>query len=381
LSKKPFLFIQKVTHIKNAGMRRLLSGEPKHNDRNGRKMKVRKRFLPMLLTALVLLINPVGQAVEGVSPSELKGSGERLLYPGGMPFGVKFYTDGLIIVGFTDVPCEGMNHKPAYDAGLRENDVITKVNGNDVKTSGEFLEYMTGEPLEITYERGGEEGNVVFTPVKSAEDGKYKTGMWIRDTTAGIGTVTYIVPETGEFAGLGHGICDPTTGELVNMSRGTVIDVAISGINKGVCGTPGELKGYFKADRTGVLLGNTKCGVFGVLGRIPFDKIPQPALPIGGKDEVKEGPAWIWSTLDDNEVAKYEIEIVGIDRDCGDYRNFQIEVVDEELIEKTGGIVQGMSGSPIVQDGKLVGAVTHVLINDPTKGYGIFIENMLDAAG
>ncbi len=344
-------------------------------------MKRKNRFLPVLFTALVLMINPVAQGVTGASPAELKSGGERLLYPGGMPFGVKFYTDGLVIVGFSDVPCEGGSRKPAYDAGLRENDVITKVNGTEVHNSNDFLGFVTGEPMEITYERGGEEWNVVFTPVQSAEDGKFKTGMWVRDTTAGIGTVTYIIPETGEFAGLGHGICDPSTGELVNMVRGTVMDVAISGVNKGVSGTPGELKGYFRGDRTGVLLGNTKCGVYGVLGRIPFEKIPQPALPIGGKDEVKEGQAWIWSTLDDNEVCRYEIEIVGIDRDCADYRNFRIEVVDEELIGKTGGIVQGMSGSPIIQDGKLVGAVTHVLINDPTKGYGIFIENMLDAAG
>jgi len=367
-------------------VRRLKSGErKKEKTMTGmdEKMKLRKRILPALLAALVLLINPGagGAKICAATPAELNAGGERLLYPGGMPFGVKFYTDGLIIVGFTDVPCGEESRKPAYDAGLRVNDVITKVNGNDVRNSGDFLSYVTGDPLAITYERDGKESMVEFTPVKSAEDGKFKTGMWIRDTTAGIGTVTYIVPETGEFGGLGHGICDPSTGELVNMVRGTVIDVAISGINKGVCGTPGELKGYFKSDRTGVLLGNTRCGVYGVLGRIPVERIPQPALPIGGKDEVTEGTAWIWSTLDDNEVAKYEIEIVEIDRDCADFRNFRIEVVDEELIEKTGGIVQGMSGSPIIQDGKLVGAVTHVLINDPTKGYGIFIENMLDAAG
>ncbi len=346
------------------------------------KMKLKKRILPLLIAASVLIIPPsLGNHAGAATPAEIAKGGERLLYPGGMPFGVKFYTDGLVIVGFTDVPCEGGVSKPAYDAGLRINDIITKVNGTDIRNSNDFLGFMTGDPLEITYERGGVEENVVFTPVKSTADGKFKTGMWIRDTTAGIGTVTYIIPETGEFGGLGHGICDPASGELVNMVRGTVIDVAISGISKGVCGTPGELKGYFKSEKTGVLIGNTKCGVFGVFGAIPFDKIPQPALPAADKTEVKEGTAWIWSTLDDNEVEKYEIEIVGIDFDSTDCRNFEIEVVDAALIEKTGGIVQGMSGSPIIQDGKLVGAVTHVLINDPCRGYGIFIENMLDAAG
>lgn len=341
-------------------------------------MKRNLKFLLNIAVVLSLILN-IGVPSMAVSPSEIYSGGEQLLYPGGMPFGVKFFTDGLVIVGFTDVPCDSGSPTPAYDAGLRVNDIITKVNGNEVKTSADLLGLIAGEPLEVTYERNGEEGSVVFTPVLSKEDGKYKTGMWIRDTTAGIGTITYIVPETGEFAGLGHGICDPATGELVNMTRGTVIDVAISGITKGVSGAPGELKGYFKPDKTGVLLGNTKCGVYGVLGSIPYDKIPQPALPIADKSEVTEGTAWIWSTLDDNQVNRYEIEIVNIDQKSMDNRNFEIVVKDKELIERTGGIVQGMSGSPIIQNGHIVGAVTHVMINDSTKGYGIFIENMLAA--
>jgi len=341
-------------------------------------MKKKKVFLPCIAAVLGLIINSA--AVTAAVPSDIYSGGERLVYPGGMPFGVKFFTDGLVIVGFADVPCEAGSSTPAYDAGLRINDRITKVNGTDVTGSGDLLGAITGEPIEITYEREGEERRVIFTPVLSSEDGKFKTGMWVRDTTAGIGTVTYIIPETGEFGGLGHGICDPATGEPVKMTRGTVMDVEISGITKGICGTPGELKGFFKSDKTGVLLGNTPCGVYGVLAHIPYDKIPQPALPVADKEDVEEGPAWIWSTLDDNQVCRYKIEIVKIDEDNGENRNFEIVVNDDKLIGRTGGIVQGMSGSPIIQDGKLVGAVTHVLINDPTKGYGIFIENMLDAA-
>ncbi len=340
-------------------------------------MKMNKKFLPGLLIVLGLMIN-TGAPAAAATPAEVQG--ERLVYPGGMPFGVKFFTEGLLVVGFADVPCEGGSSTPAYDAGLRVNDRITKVNGNDVESSSDLLKQITGEPIEITYVRSGEERIAVFTPVQSREDGKFKTGMWVRDTTAGIGTVTYIIPETGEFAGLGHGICDPATGEPVKMARGTVIDVEISGINKGISGTPGELKGYFKSDKTGVLLGNTKCGVYGVLGAIPYDKIPQPALPVAEKSEVEEGTAWIWSTLDDNEVCRYEIEILRIDHENAEHRNFEIAVTDAALIERTGGIVQGMSGSPIIQNGKIIGAVTHVMVNDPTRGYGIFIENMLDAA-
>ncbi len=343
-------------------------------------MKMKRKILPGLIVVLGLMIN-TGIGTAAVVPEALHSEGERLVYPGGMPFGVKFYSEGLVIVGFTDVPCEDGSPTPAYDAGLRVNDIITKVNGNDVDTSGDLLDSITGETMEITYLRDGEEGRVSFTPVQSTEDGKYKTGMWVRDTTAGIGTVTYIIPETGEFGGLGHGICDPATGEPVKMVRGTVMDVEISGINKGVSGTPGELKGYFKSDKTGVLLGNTKCGVYGVLGEIPFDKIPQPALPVADPSDVEEGTAWIWSTLDDNAVCRYEIEILRIHRDSEDHRNFEIAVRDERLIDRTGGIVQGMSGSPIIQNGHIVGAVTHVMVNDPTRGYGIVIENMLDEAG
>ena len=344
------------------------------------KMKVRKRILPALVLALVMMINPasLGGRVQSASPMELGASGERLLYPGGMPFGVKFYTDGLVIVGFTDVPCEGGVSKPAYDAGLRVNDVITKVNGNDVRTSGDFLDYMTGESLRITYERGTEEGEVVFTPVKSTEDGKYKTGLTVRDSGAGIGTVTYIEPETNFFGGLGHGICDGETGAVIPMERGTVSEVSINGAVKGVSGSPGELRGSFKNTKTGALLENTSRGVFGMFTSLP--EAHGELLPIAFKNEVKSGEAYIICTLDGTGPQKYSVKISDIDRNADGNKCFSVKITDKRLIEKTGGIVQGMSGSPIIQNGKLVGAVTHVLISDPTSGYGIFIENMLAAA-
>lgn len=342
-------------------------------------MKKRIKFLFTAVLALCLGLQ-LGLAAGAVSPSPnaLYAPGERLFYPGGMPFGVKFFSEGLVVVGFTDVPCGGANKTPAYDAGLRVNDRITKVNGTEMKTSEDFLSLIEGKPMEITFERDGKEHSVVLTPALSDEDGKYKTGMWVRDTTAGIGTVTFLIPETGAFAGLGHGICDAATGELTKMTRGTVVDVSISGITKGTSGAPGELKGFFQKDKAGVLLGNTRCGVFGVISRLPFDKIPEPALPAADPSEVTEGPAFIWSTLNDNQVRRFEIEIVHIDQESTDNRNFEILVKDEELIRRTGGIVQGMSGSPIIQNGRLVGAVTHVMIHDPTRGYGIFIENMLE---
>ena len=305
------------------------------------------------------------------------------VYVGGMPFGIKFYSQGILIVGFTEIETENGMETPALDAGLQVNDIITHVNGSEVESAGDFIGLIedAGESVDVTYVRGGDEKTVSFVPSVSKEDGKRKTGMWIRDTTAGIGTVTYILPETGEFAGLGHGICDAESGKLLEMKRGTVVDVRISGISKGISGTPGELKGYFTSDKSGVLLGNTLCGVHGILSKIPYDTIPEK-VGVAARDEIHTGEAYIWCTLDGNCPQRYSIEITEIHPGDSrqDNRCFSIEVTDEELLARTGGIVQGMSGSPILQNGRIVGAVTHVLINDPTKGYGIFIENMLEAA-
>jgi stage IV sporulation protein B len=200
--------------------------------------------------------------------------------------------------------------------------------------------------------------------------------MWIRDSTAGIGTVTFINPDNNMFAGLGHGICDVDTAELMPMLKGQIIDVTISAVNKGKPGYPGELQGYFNPEKIGSLIGNTDTGVYGIYSKIP-DNIPTEPLPIGLRQEVEEGRAYIYCTTDSNEVEKYEIEIIKINQNSSDLKNFIIKITDPKLLEATGGIVQGMSGSPVVQNDKIIGAVTHVLINDPTKGYGIFIESML----
>ena len=336
--------------------------------------KIYNRFVLFALTLIIILNIVSFIPVLGVKYDKVD--------VGGMPFGVKFYSQGLVIVGFTDVETDGGTKTPAYDAGLRINDIITHVNGDEVKTSDEFIKIIeeSNNEIQITYVRDGNSRTVSFSPSVTT-DGKKRTGMWIRDTTAGIGTVTYMIHETGEFAGLGHGICDAETGELLKMERGTVVDVQISGISKGVAGTPGELKGYFTSDKSGVLLGNTTCGVYGVMSDAPDEICPQHNIDVADRNEVHSGEAYIWCTLDDNIPRQYKIEIGEINRDSKDNRSFEVTVLDPALLSKTGGIVQGMSGSPIIQDGKLVGAVTHVLIGDPSKGYGIFIENMMDAAG
>ena len=331
--------------------------------------------------ALLISLNLVLTAVP--CPAAASGTVPESVCVSGMPFGVKFYSQGILIVGFSEIETADGIETPALDAGLQTGDIITRVNGSEVKTAGEFIGIIENaqNPLQVTYLRGGDENTVSFVPSVSKEDGKRKTGMWVRDTTAGIGTVTFVLPDTGEFAGLGHGICDAETGELLEMKRGTVVDVMISGVTKGVAGSPGELKGYFTSDKSGVLLGNTLCGVYGVMSNVPWETIPETA-EVAAREDIRPGEAYIWCTVDGNRPQKYSINITEIRRDVSmqDNRCFSIEVTDPVLLEKTGGIVQGMSGSPILQNGRIVGAVTHVLINDPTKGYGIFIENMLEAA-
>ncbi len=334
-------------------------------------MKINKQKITVLMTAAVLVLT-----TPGVSAAE------ATLIAGGVPFGVKFMAGGVMVVGFSGYETESGVRTPAYDAGLRVNDIITHVNGKTVETTADVMKMVekSKEEIEITVERNGTEETFRFQPLATG-DGKRRTGMWIRDTTAGIGTVTYIDPTTCEFAALGHGICDSETGEILEIQKGNVVEVEITGITKGMAGTPGELKGYFSSEKAGVLLENTECGVYGVLTQIPEELKTESPYSIGKREELTAGEATIRCTLDEGEPEEYTVCIEDIRYDSRDNRSFTVVVTDQELIEKTGGIVQGMSGSPIIQNGKLVGAVTHVLINDPCRGYGIFIENMLDAAG
>ena len=339
---------------------------------------LKNRFLSYLLTVSVLLtLHSFPALAEG---TEGKISAGDEVYVGGMPFGIKLYTEGLLVVGFSPVDCDAGSTTPASDAGLTVGDVIIEINGKKVTTSVEFSDTVgTSEgELQIKYLRHGEEHTVTVKPSLSKKDGRYKTGMWLRDSTAGIGTVTFTVPDTLEFAGLGHGVCDGETGDLIPLQRGVAAEAKISGIKKGTPGTPGELRGYFTGADIGTIQSNTSCGVFGVLSKEVINPLMPDKVCIASRGEVKLGEADIYCTLEGAEPSQFKIKILRLPEDSS---NFEIEVCGTALLEKTGGIVQGMSGSPIIQDGKLVGAVTHVLISDPTKGYGIFIEDMLEAAG
>ncbi len=327
----------------------------------------------------VMLFSIIG--VRGIDVSAAQGfkyEGLKLI-PGGTPFGVRFNTVGVLVVGFCDIDAKKGTENPAYTAGLRANDVITKANGEILSDAGQLtkiVENSDGKSICLTYTRGGEEKTATLTPIYSVSEKRYKTGIWVRDSGAGIGTVTYVFPKTYAFGGLGHGICDGETGKLIPMQRGSVTDVTISAIKRGVSGTPGEIKGYFGNNKLGTLIDNTECGVYGLFTEKP--KGTGEAMDIASRHEVKNGDAYILCTLDGGGVCKYSVEITGINRDAKGSKCFTVKISDKALIEKTGGIIQGMSGSPIIQNGKLIGAVTHVLINDPTTGYGIFIENMLE---
>jgi stage IV sporulation protein B len=298
-----------------------------------------------------------------------------------MPFGIKFKTAGVTVVGFSDTPDSSSAPNVANASGLKIKDVIVAVDGQSIKSAEDFtraVEKFNGTPLTLTVKRGGEEKQIKLTPTFSKLEKKYKAGVFVKDSGAGIGTVSFIIPEKNIFVGLGHGICDPDTGELISMSSGDILDVTISSVTRGQAGAPGELKGFFSPVKKGTLLSNTHLGLSGILDSLPQSS-PEGEMEVASRSEVKEGKAYIWCTLDTNKPQKYEIEISGVHPDALTSKCFTVKVTDPALIAASGGIVQGMSGSPIIQNGKIVGAVTHVLINDPTTGYGIFIENMLSA--
>ena len=297
---------------------------------------------------------------------------EIRLIPGGAPFGVRMLMDGVMVTGFGSVDTPQGTACPALEAGLREGDVIRCADHTPLAGTQDLRDAVeTGAPLVLTVERDGTLREITLTPVYSLSDG-WCSGMWVRDSTAGIGTITYYDPADGTFAGLGHPICDPDTGGCIPLGHGTADRVTISGALRGQAGSPGQLRGFFSADAAlGTLTDNCEDGVFGTLDAPPAGE----AVPLAFKQEIRLGEAQILSTVYGTQPKPYDVRITAIDY-TDDTRNMILEVTDEELLALTGGIVQGMSGSPILQDGKLVGAVTHVFVGEPSMGYGIFAETM-----
>lgn len=267
----------------------------------------------------------------------------KTLYPGGMAFGLKYFTDGVLVVGLCAVEGFGVSVCPAEEAGIKKGDVILTVNGEKVESAEGFKKAIeAGAPsaLALTVQRGSDTFTTALYPALSMEDNGYKCGMWVRDSLAGIGTITYVSADGARFAGLGHGVYDSETGALMPKGRGAIVDVEIVGVRKGAPGAPGELKGNIGTAKRGTVSANTETGIYGAW-ESSAESLGTP-LPVGLSDELKEGKAQIYSTVDGSRK-QYEIEIEKIYDDGGDTRNFLIHITDKALLSKTGGIVQGMS--------------------------------------
>ncbi len=296
---------------------------------------------------------------------------EIYLCPGGDAFGVKICGGTVTVSRVIDALSDGE---------LRENDVIKSIDGKEISTVDdvkELLRASVGDAMRFEILRDGKRISVSVKPKLCAEE--YHLGVILKDGATGIGTVTYYDPESGRFGGLGHGICAKDGKEIIKMTEGQVTGVILSGASRGEANTPGELRGVLTDKILGELDANTECGVFGTLD-CSIESTTSKPIAVGKKNAVTEGEATILTTVRSGKRASYSIEISDIDYSSKGTKSFKIHVTDDALIAITGGIVRGMSGSPIIQDGKLVGAVTHVMVADPTEGYGIFIENMLNAS-
>ncbi len=299
-----------------------------------------------------------------------------ILTPSGEAFGLKMLTDGVMVTEYGGV--EGVNgfRSPAKEGGIMTGDIIVSVNGVKTETAAQLSDavQLNYDRTEVKVVRGEEKLTLQLTPEKSKGDGIYKLGIWTRDSCAGIGTLTYYDKRNMTYGGLGHSVCDADTGALLPLAHGETVPVCINNVVKGVNGRPGELCGSFmSASASGDILINTDCGVFGHTNSVPDGE----RLPMAFKQEIEIGNAVILTTVNGMTPECFGIVIEKVDYNSGTaVKNMVIRIDDERLLQKTGGIVQGMSGSPIIQNGKLVGAVTHVFVNDISRGYAVFAENM-----
>ncbi|MCL2086141.1 MAG: SpoIVB peptidase [Oscillospiraceae bacterium] len=300
-----------------------------------------------------------------------------LLIPGGMPFGIKMLTAGAVVTGFGNVDGVDRVYSPAKEGGILSGDVIRKVNGLEVSKNSDIIQALqvSTTKTHIVLERAGQVIRVNFKPEISKKDGLAKIGMWVRDSSAGIGTVTFYEPKAGKFGGLGHGVCDIDTGKLLPLHKGEAVSVSIGTVVKGMPGAPGELSGSFLSRvPIGTITSNTESGVFGTAH---FPMSVEDSIPMAFKQEVTVGKASILTTVSGNTPKEFDIIIEKIDyNEQNKVKNMVIRVTDPALLSRTGGIVQGMSGSPIIQNGMLAGSITHVFVNDAKRGYAIFAENM-----
>lgn len=339
------------------------------------------------LTTAVLL----GCMISGPAPEEKAASvpvvSEKVLIPGGRSIGVRMDVKGVLVVGLEEIKTtDGKTVNPGLISGLEIGDTILEINGKKVDQAKEVQDRINElqGTVELKVKRRDRILTLELTPVISASDGLYKLGLWIKDRTAGIGTLTFYDPDSGIFGALGHGITDAETGTVLKVKSGELLDSKVESVKEGKAGTPGEIRGIFYEAESplGRLKSNTKYGIFGSAYEDISCPLYEKPLVAATRDQIKEGPAFILTTIEGDTVEKFEIEIEKLTpQSTPDTKSMILRVTDERLLKRTGGIVQGMSGSPIIQGGRIVGAVTHVFVNRPDKGYGVYLDWMLEECG
>jgi stage IV sporulation protein B len=314
---------------------------------------------------------------------------ELEVIPGGQSIGVKLTSDGIMVVGYNQVTVGEQRFSPGEKDGIKIGDVITEIDGVKIKSTEQAATLINkagkdNRDLEMKVMRSKQEIRLRVKPVKEKGTDLYRIGLYIRDRAAGVGTLTFYDPKNRIFGALGHVITDVDTGQPITVSDGEIVHSSVTSIDKGESGQPGEKRGIFVDEDQvlGSITKNTDFGVFGKMNKMPDNARITKGLPIALAEQVKEGPAKILTVVEGQKVEEFDIQITNVMKQkFPAIKSMVIKVTDPRLLEKTGGIIQGMSGSPIIQDGKVVGAVTHVFVNDPTQGYGVFIEWMLNEAG
>lgn len=333
----------------------------------------------LTLTGILDMVLPQDEsAVQAASALSEVDNAIQQVQLGGELFGIRLFSDGIIVAALSDIYTENGSCCPAKEAGIKTGDYVLSANGQTVTSNAALSAALSeGEPVSLTLRRNEKTFDTTVTPVRSGNT--FLTGMWVRDSAAGLGTVTYYTADGTAFGALGHGICDADTKSLLPLREGEPAAITVCGIERGRAGSPGRLRGYFSGGKKpGTLTANTPLGIFGVTAK-PRENDLIEILP---RDEVKTGKVQIVTTIDDQGARLFDAELERVSQNAEqETKTLVLHITDPELLERTGGIVQGMSGSPIIQDGKLAGVVTHVFIDDPTRGYGIFIESMLDTAG
>ena len=345
---------------------------------------VKKAALLLVITLTVIasagFITGIVKDFTGQAKEAVQVVTERVLVPGGQSVGIRMNVKGVLVVGLEEIETDDSVVSPGFDAGLQIGDMILSINDIPVYYAKDVSEIVnTEDKLKLHIQRKDDESDVFIQPVKDIETGEYKIGVWVKEKIAGIGTLTFFDPQTNMFASLGHGIYESQTGTLLEAGNGQLLRTEVRSIQEGEAGKPGEIRGIFygNEDPIGSLVSNSSFGIYSYADDFRDFELVQPMV-MGRQDHVETGAAYILTTVDGDKVEKFDIEITKVNHQNEPApKGMEIEVTDPDLLARSGGIVQGMSGSPIIQNNRIVGAVTHVLVNNPTKGYGIFAEWMV----